>query len=378
MRVWIALVLVCLVSGPALACSFCSDGFTRRQPLREKFADAKIVVAGVLKNPIARDDGTGTTEFHITHVLKTDAALGKTAVLTIPRYLPIVADTPPDYVFFCSIVDGRIEPVDGIAGGKAVRDYLTGVAKIDAKTPAGTRIGYFFRLLDAADPTVSADAFLELARTTDADLVKAKASLDPAKIRKWIVDPKVPDERIGVLGLLLGLSGNGADANWLAGALTTAAPSDRVASNLGGLLTGLILLNPEQGWKLAGDLLASPTRPFSDKLNVISAIRFFQATRPKESKDHIVACLRALIANRDLADLAIDDLRRWGWWDLTPTILDAFAKPTHAAPVIRRGIVRYALQCPDDKAKAFVAGLRTTEPALVKKVEDGLKLYEKK
>ncbi len=378
MKSLLTLLLVVCGSVPLFACSFCGDGFARRQPLREKFAEAKIVAAGVLKNPIARNDGTGTTEFHLTQVLKTDAALGKTTVLAIPRYLPVVGDTPPDYVFFCAVVDGRVEPVDGIAGGKAVVEYLEAEAKLDAKASPETRVGFFFRHLDAADPTVAADAFLEIARVSDADLVAAKAALDAKKIRTWIADQKVPDERVGVLGLLLGLCGDKTDTDWLTAEIVAAKPTERVLANLGGLLTATVLLNPDRGWKLANDLLASPTRGFSEKLHVISTVRFFQATRPKESKDRILGCLRTLIANSDLADLAIDDLRRWGWWDLTPTILDAFGKPTHAAPVVRRGIVRYALQCPAAEAKTFVANLRTTDPTLVKKVEDGLKLYEKK
>lgn len=378
MKPLFALLLVAVGSVPLFACSFCGDGYARRQTLREKFAEAKVVAVGVLKNPVARDDGTGTTEFHVTHVLKSDPALGKTTVIVVPRYLPVVGDTPPDYVFFCSVADGRVEPTDGLPGGKAVADYLAAVAKLDAKAPAADRIGLFFRHLDAADPAVVADAFLEIARTSDADLAQAKAALDPKKVRRWLADPKVPDDRVGVLGLLLGLCGDATDAARLRAELTAANPSERVLSNLGGLLTGLILLNPTAGWDLAGEVLASPTRTFSDKLGVIATVRFFQATRPKESKERVLACLRATIANADLADLAVDDLRRWGWWDLTPAVLDAFGRPTHAAPVVRRGIVRYALQCPDDKAKAFVAALRTTDPALVKKVEDGLKLYEKK
>lgn len=373
-RVAAAFVLLVL-SAPLFACSFCGDGFSRRQPLRERFAEAKVVIAGVLKNPVARDDGTGTTEFHITHVLKADAALGKSTTITIPRYLPVVADTPPDYLFFCSVVDGKVEPTHGIPGSKATTEYLASVAKLDPNA-VEKRLGFFFQHLDSPDPTVSGDAFVEFARASDADIVTAKASLDRKKIRAWIADPKTPEERIGVFGLMLGLCGDKADAEWLHATLRAAPPTERVSANLGGLLCGLILLTPEPGWKLTAEVLASPTRGFSDKLNAISAVRFFQATRPKESKDQILTCLKVVVANNDLADLAIDDLRRWGWWDLTPTVLGQYAK--HTAPSVRRGVVRYALQCPDEAAKQFVADVRTTDPMLVKKVEDGLKLYEKK
>ena len=53
-----------------------------------------------------------------------------------------------------------------------------------------------------------------------------------------------------------------------------------------------------------------------------------------------------------------------------------FAKPTHAAPIVRRGIVRYALTCPNDDAKRFIASVRQTDPKLVAAVEEALKLYD--
>ena len=362
-----------LIAFPLFACSFCGDGFARRQPLRERFAESKIVVAGKLKNAVANANGTGTTEFQIAKVLKGD--LGNVSKLTIPRYLPVIGDTPPDYLFFCSVVDGKIEPVHGVPGSKALSEYLSESAKA---TGVGARLKFAFANLDSPDATVAGDAFLEFARATDAELVTAKAVLDRTKLRGWIVDPNTPEERVGVYGLLLGLCGDKSDADYLLAELRAAKPGERATANLGGLLGGAILLAPDDGWKLATDLLADPKRNFSDKLNAISTLRFFQSTRPKESRKRILECLKAVIANGDLADLAIDDLRRWQWWDLTATVLDQYSKPTHAAPAIRRGILRYALQCPDEAAKSFLVDARSKEPDLVKKVESSLKLYEKK
>ena len=370
----LGLILSILLSAaPILACSFCGDALARRQPLRERYADSKLVLAGQLKNAVANPDGTGSTEFHISAVLKGDP--GKNRVLSIPRYLPVVADTPPDFVFFCSVSNGLIEPVHGVPGGPALVDYLK---SMDRAKNVTERLSQAFSHLDSADSTVSAEAFLEFARASDAELASAKAVLDRNKLRGWISNPKTPIERVGVYGLLLGLCGDATDAKFILTELKAEKPDDRIASNLGGLLGGAILIAPDDGWKFAGELLADPRRNFSDKLNTISTLRFFQGTRPKETRERILACLAVVIANGDLADLAIDDLRRWQWWDLTTTVLAQYAKPTHAAPATRRGIVRYALQCPDDAAKRFIAEVRAKDPALVKKVEDALKLYEKK
>ncbi len=105
-------------------------------------------------------------------------------------------------------------------------------------------------------------------------------------------------------------------------------------------------------------------------------MRFFQATRGSDCKAEVLKCCAALLPDGDLADQAVEDLRRWGWWDLSADVFAQFAKPTHAAPIVRRGIVRYALCCPSGDAKAFVATARQTDPKLVAGVEETLKLYD--
>lgn len=373
MKSRVCTVLVVVVFAPSLlACSFCSDTFARRQPLRERFTDSQLVLAGQLKNPVANTDGTGSTEFHITKVLKGEATVKQ---LTIPRYLPVLADTPPDYIFFCSVVNGVIEPTHGVAGGTALADYLQLMAKA---TIIESRLGTAFAHLESTDPVVANEAFLEFARASDTELSRARSILKRGPIRKWMADPNTPESRIGVYGLMLGLCGEPADADYLLKLIQEGSGNDRVTSNLGGLFGGAILLSPSTAWKRLDDLLNDPKRNFSDKLNIISTLRYFQATRPMEFRERIVASMKLIIANHDLADLAIDDLRRWQWWDLTPFILEQFDNPTHAAPSIRRGIVRYALQSPEAAAQRFIATLRVNDPELVKKVETGLKLYEKK
>jgi hypothetical protein len=61
---------------------------------------------------------------------------------------------------------------------------------------------------------------------------------------------------------------------------------------------------------------------------------------------------------------------------LSADVFAQFAKPTHSAPIVKRCIVRYALTCPTDDAKRFVASVRQSEPKLVEAVEEQLKLFE--
>jgi hypothetical protein len=118
--------------------------------------------------------------------------------------------------------------------------------------------------------------------------------------------------------------------------------------------------------------LTDEKRPYQDKLAVLGTLRFFQAYKPAEFRKPILAGMAAVISRGDMADMAIEDLRRWKWWDLTRHILAQYGKPTHAAPLVKNAILRYALTCPDADSAAFVKTLRASEPALVREVEESL------
>lgn len=373
-RVAWALVLLGLAN-PASACTFCAGGLAGRQTLREHHRTAAVVLVGTLRNPRFDPAGGGTTEFQNRGALKADG-LSIPTVVVIRQYLPVIGDTPPEFVLFCGrAADGTLDPFHGPPCPPAVARYLADVAKLtDADPPA--RLAFCFKHLGAREPAVAADAFLEIAKTPDAELVKAKALFDPKAVRNLLSDPATPVERLGVFALLLGLCGSADDARFLAGELDRRPLADRVRENLGGFQAALTLLQPAVGWQRTSDALTDPARPFDQRLSALGTVRFFQATRPAESRERILACYRGVLAHGDIADLATEDLRRWKWWDLTPDVLAVFDRPTHTSPLIRRGIVRYALCSPGDEGRRFVEAVRGRDPKLVAAVEEGLKLSE--
>jgi hypothetical protein len=375
-RLAAALVVLLVAIPDAPACTFCDGSFRNKQTLRVHHARAKVVLHGQLRN--ARFDprtDEGSTDLHITAVLKDDPARGGKAVVTLPKYYPVVGNTPPDFLVFCDVAGGRLDPTYGVGASAAVVEYLRTAATLDGTDPA-RKLGFFFGHLDAKDETIAADAFFEFARASDADILKAAGRFDAAKVRRLIADPDTPVERLGVFAFLLGACGTQADAAFLAGMLRQSPVPERVSAAFGGLLAGYVLLAPKDGWDFAAAVLSDPKGDYSRKLSTIGTVRFFQATRAATCKAEVLRCCAALLPQGDLADQAIEDLRRWGYWDLTADVLAQFARPTHAAPIVRRGIVRYALTCPTDEAKKFVAALRQTDPKLLKDVEDSLKLYE--
>jgi hypothetical protein len=375
LRLAVALTSIILVSSPVVACTFCDGSLRSKQTLRLHFAQAKAVLHGQLKNPrFDQKTDDGFTDLHVTSVMKDDPARGNQAVVVIRSYLPVIGNTPADYLLFCGVANGKLDPTFGIPATPAVVEYLKAAAKLDDTDPAA-KLGFFFKYLDSADATIAADAFFEFARTADGDIIKAAKQLDASKVRKLIADPNTPIERLGVFAFLLGVSGGAADATFLARMLNENPLSERSASAFGGLLAGYILLAPKDGWTFATGVLADAKRPYSVRLSAIGTVRFLQATRGNECKAEVLKCCAALLTHGDLADQAIEDLRRWGYWDLTTDVLAQFAKPTHAAPIVRRCIVRYALCAPGEEAKRFVTAVRQADPKLVRAVEEMLELF---
>lgn len=377
MRLPMILAAVLAVVPPAAACSFCGGTVATQSTLRERYAQAKAVVLGTLKNPAFSDDrGAGTTEFHFARVLKTDAVVEKRAASVIPRYIPVIGNTPPAYLMFFDAVDGKPDPFYGCPATDGLMKYVAGLVALDPKNPV-QRLAYFFDHLDSPVADIAEDAFLEFAKSPDADILAAKASLTPARLQRWLRDPKTPSHRLGVYAMMLGLCGDRTHTETFT---TLLAPpvSDAVSGNLGGLLAGYAVLDPKAGWTAIRAALTDPKRPLAERLSAMQAVQFFQATRPKESHAVIVDTYKAILPDADLADLAANDLRRWGWWELTADVLAQYGKPTHAAPVFRKAAIRYALTCPEPAAQRFVEAVRKAEPKLVADVEEGLKLFDGK
>jgi hypothetical protein len=359
---------------PADACTFCGENVRSKPTLRLLFAQAKAVIYGKLKNPRfdpKTDDGF--TDLHATAVLKDDPARGNQNVLTIRAYLPVIGDTPADYVAFCTVSGGRLDYASGVPATAAVVDYLKAAAKLPDEPTA--RLAFYFKHLASPDAVVAADAFVEFARASDADIAKSAKHFDAAVLRKLVADPKTPGERLGVFAFLLGTCGGADDAVFFANMLKQNPLPESVRDSFGGLLAGYVLLAPKDGWSFTAALLGDAKQPYSVRLSTINTVRFLQAARGADCKAEVLKCCAALLPHGDFADQAIEDLRRWGYWELSADVFAQFGKPTHSAPIVKRCIVRYALSCPTDDAKKFVAAVRQSDPKLVAAVEEQLKLF---
>jgi hypothetical protein len=365
-----AVCFVFLAAAPAaFACSYCDPSNLRLQTFRQEARTSKFVVIGTLANPRLVGDN-GMTDLNVDAVCKDDPALAKQKTLTLPRWIPVDAKKPPRVLVFFDVYDGKLDPFRAVTlRGTAVPMYMKGALALDDRDRVASLLFYFDHI-DSADPEVAGDAYLEFAKATDQEIGAVGPKLNPAKLRKLMTDPKTPSERLGLLAFLLGASGTKNDADTLAGLIEKS--NERTAPALSGLLGGLIEIRPEDGWKRTVAILEDSKRPYQDKLAALGTLRFFHAYRPVEYRKPILSGMSAVVGRGDMADMAIEDLRRWHWWDLTTSILGQYNKPTHAAPLVKNAILRYALTCPDADSAAFVKAVETREPAVVREVRESL------
>lgn len=384
MRLWtmtLAALVLASLPGPAPACSLC---FNIRQTATFRqtasAANARLVLFGTLSNArlTAGGAGTGATDFTVTAVLKTDPTLPpplrkkKGDRLVLPSYLPPLGPGAPDhYVFFCDLVGGRYDFFRGAPVTPAAAAYLQGALALD---PRDVKRGllYFFRYLDHPDKEVAQDAFMEFTRATDREVGDIARELPAARLRMWLRDPKTPAQRLGMYAFLLGRHGAREDCAWFEAAL--AKPVERTADAFDGILSGYIQLRPREGWQLTARILREGKRTLPVRLAVVRTLRFYHGWQPVETRAEVLQALAALVAQGELADLAVEEMRRWQIWDLTDAVLGLFGRKGLDAPLQRRAIVRYALCCPLPRARVFVEELRKKEGELVSEVEEGIRI----
>ena len=153
-------------------------------------------------------------------------------------------------------------------------------------------------------------------------------------------------------------------------------PQKRLTSGIDGVLAGYTMLKPKEGWAHIRGVLGDGKKEFMFRYAALRAVRFFWEWRPDVvSQRELVEAASQLLDQGDIADLAIEDLRKWGREECMDQVLGLYGRKSHDVPIVKRSILRYALSFPDNpKAAAFVAARRAEDPEAVKDAEELLKL----
>lgn len=363
-------------------CPFC--GAAQGQTLVKEVQQARFVLYGVPSNPQIKRDAEGrefgTTDFTIEEVVKNDPFLKSKKTLTLPRYIPPTNTGDEKLLVFCDLNNEQFDSYLMMTVKDSVLvKYLKEAIKLDDKDVT-KRLKFFFNYLDHFDNEVASDAYKEFAKADYADVVKLVKAYGDADMRKrlisWMKDPNTAIYRYGLFGLMLGLSGKKEDGEVFLSLLND--PDKSLMSGIDGILAGYILVDQTNGWKYTKSLISNPSNDFAKRHAGLRTIRFLWETHighvPKED---LIGTMEQFIAQGDIADLAIDDLRKWKEWQFTDKILEQSKKETHIGAIVQRAVLRYMLSCPQKdfpKAVAYVEAIRKDNPEKIKDAQEILDL----
>lgn len=369
-----------LTANTAPACPFCTPTGTT---LTGEIAQADFILYGTLSNQ-QRDanDPTafnkGTTDLSIELVIKSHDMVKDKKKITIPRYVP------PDgknskYLIFFNVFNGQLDPYRGesVPADSKLPDYLKGALAVRQKDTA-TRLHYFFDYLESDDIVISSDAYSEFGYAEYKEVREIGPKLPAATLMKWIKDPNTRGSRLGLYGLLLGHCGKTEDAKGIRALLDDKERS--YTSGLDGILTGYVMLDPKAGWEYLVGIITDKDKDFPVKYAALKTVRFFWELRADVIPNNtVLEAMKMLMDNPDIADMPIEDLRKWKVWQLTPLVLSYSAKDSHSGtPIVARAILKFAIMAswadPKNTAAAdYVAAARAKDAKRVQFLEEVLK-----
>jgi hypothetical protein len=368
LALFVGWALTCAV--PLSACPFCS---MQGQTLTEEVNQAAMVLYGTLKSNGSK------SELVIEAVLK-DHEIRKGA-----KQLPLDREVPEQegykFLVLCDVFKGRIDPFRGIAV-KADSDmpkYIQGALAVkDASIEK--RLKFFFDYLDNKDDEISMDAYKEFANADYKDYREMAGHLPAEKVSAWLANDKTPSYRLGLYGSMLGHCGAKDPAKYANVLRHLLDDKDkRLTSGVDGILAGYVLLEPKEGWQYVRGILDDPQKEFLLRYAALRTVRFFWDYRPDviPHKD-AAAAASVLLAQKDIADLAIEDLRKWGCWDVAEKVLALRNTPAYEISIVRRSILRYCLGGADkvDACRCYVEEIRKKDPEGVRDAEELLKLEQ--
>lgn len=395
-RLFAATVLA-IAASVATACPFCS---TQGQTLAGELASADMIVVATLKSSEqdAKDFTKSKSVFHIDTVIKAHPVYKAGDTFPVARYIQQVKKgEEPKFLLFCYVNHDPAEaPTAAVASAGvfatyrnvSVDAYRGDELKADSKLPkyleksfqlkdkdSATRLRFYFDHLEDPDILVSADAYMEFGNADYPDVRGLAEKLPADTLLKWLKDPNTAPSRHGLYGMLLGHCGKAEHAPAIRKLIDD--PDNAYSVGLDGMLAGYTVLDPKAGQELLAGVIADRKKDFSTRYAALRTVRFFHTYRPELLKtDALVDMMKALVGQDDIADIAIDDLRKWKAWDETKFVLGFVGQESHNSLINKRAILRFAIQAAEagkDDAKAYVAKARADNPDRVKETEDLLR-----
>jgi hypothetical protein len=368
---WLAAVLALITQvNASTCCPFCT---MQGKTLTGDVNEASMVLYGKLTNA---NEKNNTTDIQIELVVKDNAVRGTRKQITLSKFVDLERTGANDrFMVFCDLFKGSIDPFRGLAlkAGSKLPEYLRGALALKDK-PAKQRLRFYFDYLDNEDLEISNDAYKEFGNADYQHFKEVVKDVPVQRVVEWLGSDKTPSFRIGLYASIVGHAGKEKDAKVLRDLLND--PDRRGGTGNDGLLAGYAMLKPKEGWPYLLAALKNTKEDFMFRYAAVRAVRFLHDFRTDVvSKKDLVDGLCVLLKQDDIADLAIEDLRKWQSWDRADKVLEVVKTDGYKLPIVKRAVLRYCLQCKDSAAaKAHVEARRKADPEAVKEAEELLKL----
>lgn len=366
-RLVAATVIVTSAAASAPACGFIQMA---RPTLRQDAVQAKFICV-CRAEPLPDNHAT---DYVVCEIIKDHAGIKGRKVLR-NLGVPKLEDRAKCFLVYGDIYKGEPDLFMLRPASPELVKYVRDLLAIDVKDGPGL-MRYSFDYLEHADKDVAEDAVQNFMQFPDPEIRAFARKLKPEKLRQWVANEKTAVDRVRLYGYMLGNCGTADDAKLLCCVLKRMCEKKEPPWQADGVMTGYTILDPKAGWTFVKCLAADGRAEFTARYGALRTARYFHTTPHPEivSEKDVLAVVTALLAHGDIADMAIEDLRKWRCWDFTHTILALDGKPGFSDPQNRRSILRYALQCPGARAAEHVAAKRKADAAWVDDVKELLEL----
>jgi hypothetical protein len=324
------------------------------------FQRAQMVAICRLENAVMPNNvfSLGKVDLVMEDILRSHAILKEKKFVVLPRYLE---PTKQKFLVVMGKYKNEINPYLAVPldDDGRMEKFVRGAMLLKDKSDVG-RARYSVDFLEDSDSDVATAALVEVSRLEYSEFRKLSTILKPAPYRKAIQMENNSSYVSGMYAMLLGHCGTKDDAQFLRKLI------DRRALNPWGddkILTAYVLLDGEAGWQFLVKMLSDKTKSFSNRHSAAKAAFFLYVERKDivpEKKSF--AAVNSALEMADLADLLVESLRKWQRWEYGDAIFKVCSKPGFETAIMKRAVLRFALQCPTPQAKDYVKAEQMRDP----------------
>ena len=362
------------------ACPFCT---ALRPTLAQQRESASVVVLGEASNA-----EEGKTVFRIHQTLFGKSLLGERSQLTLSPSdsfqigsLALLMASEGSKTNDASKKESETASFENLAW-KAILVNEGSIAYF-VRSPSlreapAKRLAYFAKYLEHADALIAEDAYQEFGHAAYADVLKVASHFDNAKLRHWITDERVSQDRKGFYAIALSMTDDQTQRTENAKLLRRLIdqPTDGFRAGFDGILGSYLITKGEAGLELIeSKYLANPRSGDGDVRSAMGALRFYFEFGDKISVTRLRTAMRHLLSRPEFAHTAIVDLARWEDWKTLDRIVGLYDKASYPQPATRRAVVGYLSACPLTSADKALETLRGRDAKGVAEAERHLLFF---